>query len=482
MFHCKLILWMAGATLLSFHSSPSAANYADLDDQSGGITSGFGAWGAYEIIKEPSITVADQGIITVYHPDGDEGPLPTVFFISGWGREAETYEKFFDFLVSHHYTVVNIYNFNPGSINTSYPNALAMIEHAADQYSSWIDTGAVGLMGHSYGGGSAIWLGQRVFGDLNWGQDGKRFILTTAPWLTFLTTRADLEAYPSGVKLQIQINYDDVTSNPDFQWNTDPRAIRAVFELINIPSSQKDLITVHSDLQRSYQFNGNTYHYDADHYLCYTGAWGGVYEPYDELDVYALNRLSHAMLEYVFQGNLQAKEVALGNGGGQQTDMGLLPALTVSDTPVITRDENLFLYRCSDSDPEGWGDPAIWKLQEFCEDTDGDGIIDELEGLSGVGENDLPLASLNLGVSPNPFNPRTSIGFYLAEPTLVSLNIYNVDGALVRTLVREQLYHGQSSVQWNGRDDQGMTLSSGLYFARLRAGEDFSSISMALIR
>lgn len=468
--------------LLQIMATLAWCSYADLDDQSGGIAEGFGSWGPWSSIKEPGYEIPEKGIITVYHPDSDPGPRPTIFFISGWGKPAETYEKFFNFLVSQNCTVVNIYNYNPGSINTSYPNALEMIAQAAEDFSPWINTDAVGLMGHSFGGGAAIWLGNEIFGQWNWGTQGRRFIFTSAPWLTFLTTAADLAGYPADTKLHIQISYDDLSSSADYVWNTDPRAIRAVYELINIPVSEKDFVTVHSAPDQSYEFNGDTYTYDADHYLVYTGVGGGQYEPYDALDVLAVNRLAHAMVEYVFHGNMAAKNVALGSGSPAQTDMGFLPALEVSDTPVITRDESLFAYRCSESEPGTWGDPDIWLLQDFCEDSDGDGIIDELEVLTAADEWDRGAFSAILSIGPNPFNPRTAIDFEIVERGSVSLRIYNLAGELVRTLADENFQKGHYSVQWNGCDDRGLSMSSGQYFVLLKTRNNQSSQAMVLIR
>ncbi len=478
----RILPIVVGLCLASLPFATAHATYADLDDQSGGIAAGFGAWGPWASIQEPELEVPGKGIITVYHPDQAPAEHPTIFFISGWGRTAESYQEFFHFLVSHEYTVVNIYNYNPGTIETSYPNALDMIEKSALDYSTWIDTAEVGLMGHSYGGGAAIWLGQRVFGDWNWGVDGKRFILTTAPWLTFLTTRADLESYPADTKLQIQISYDDVASNQDYVWNTDPRAIRAVFELINIPDDEKDFVTVYSDPVRSYEYNGDTYTYDADHYLSYTGSWGGHYEPYDELDVYVLNRLAHAMVEYVFEENPAAKIVALGNGSPDQIQMGLLPDLMVTDYPVVTRDQASFAYRCGETASGTWGDPDIWMLQDFCDDADGDGLIDALEPAAGSENFGLPQPIRITGIQPNPFNPRTLIRFQLTEPSQVTLRIYNLGGELVRTLVDSHLPAGSQETFWNGRDDQGMALASGCYVAKLASGTVVSTQSMVLIR
>ncbi len=482
MYHTPRILLFVLLILFSLMATTAFSSYAELDDQSGGITDGFGSWGAWNSIREPEVEVPGEGVITVYHSDAEATPRPTIFFISGWGRPAVTYEKFFNFIASYNYTVVNIYNYNPGNIEESYPNALAMMQQAADEFSLWIDTDAVGIMGHSYGGGAAIWLGKQIFGELNWGTQGRRFIFTTAPWLTFLMTESDLAAYPSDTKLHIQISYDDVTSSDEFTWNTDPRAIRAVFELINIPNSEKDLITVYSDLDRSYEFNGHTYTYDADHYLSYTGVEAGHYEPYDELDVQAMNRLAHAMLEYVFEDNMEAKDVALGGGSAAQIEMGQLPDLGVSDTPIITRDEYLFAYRCSQSEPGTWGDPDIWKLHEFCEDSDGDGLIDALDDPTGIVEAGLPLTSSILGIGPNPFNPRTIIHFQISDQGPVSLKIYNVMGELICTLVDEILVEGQHHLSWNGQDDRGFSMSSGKYIAHLKTKNSVSSQSMVLIR
>jgi len=70
--------------------------------------------------------------------------------------------------------------------------------------------------------------------------------------------------------------------------------------------------------------------------------------------------------------------------------------------------------------------------------------------------------------SPNPFNPETTLSFMLAKNnTPVSLNIYNLKGQLVRHLVSAILPSGKHSFVWNGLDDAGKEVSSGVYFSRL---------------
>ena len=83
---------------------------------------------------------------------------------------------------------------------------------------------------------------------------------------------------------------------------------------------------------------------------------------------------------------------------------------------------------------------------------------------------------------PNPFNPVTSINYSLPEAVHVNLEIYNVLGQKVRTLVDEPQLAGYKTVQWNGRDDHGRELAGGIYFYRLEAGKYSSSKKLLLLK
>lgn len=73
---------------------------------------------------------------------------------------------------------------------------------------------------------------------------------------------------------------------------------------------------------------------------------------------------------------------------------------------------------------------------------------------------------------PNPFNPETTIGYELAESADVTLQIYNVVGQVVRTLIAaESQAAGRYQIRWDGMDDRGVSVSSGIYFYRISAGE-----------
>jgi hypothetical protein len=81
---------------------------------------------------------------------------------------------------------------------------------------------------------------------------------------------------------------------------------------------------------------------------------------------------------------------------------------------------------------------------------------------------------------PNPFNPTTKIEFTLAKSGLVTLQIYDVLGRKVRTLVSEELSAGYKSVLWDGKNEDGKDVASGVYFYQLKVG-DFSQPKKMLL-
>jgi hypothetical protein len=76
---------------------------------------------------------------------------------------------------------------------------------------------------------------------------------------------------------------------------------------------------------------------------------------------------------------------------------------------------------------------------------------------------------------PNPFNPRTVIGFYLPEAQEIFLEVYNVAGERVARLAEGKTEKGYHEVTWDGRNSSGTICSSGVYFSRLKAGKTIIS-------
>jgi endonuclease I len=132
----------------------------------------------------------------------------------------------------------------------------------------------------------------------------------------------------------------------------------------------------------------------------------------------------------------------------------------------------------SEADPVGWKERmrngAIYVIQHnrnpFVDHPEYVAAIYDSNRVAGVGEPDVArLARLRPNV-PNPFGSRTTIAFELSRPAPVSLRIFDVAGRLVRVLSDGGvLAAGGHFVEWNGRDDAGAPVRTGLYLCRLEA-------------
>jgi hypothetical protein len=136
----------------------------------------------------------------------------------------------------------------------------------------------------------------------------------------------------------------------------------------------------------------------------------------------------------------------------------------------------------------GWADP----------DHDGGGIYYKVTALDYAGnESDPATAGSVTSVGgravperaalyqnhPNPFNPTTVIRYDVPRGAAdVRLSIYDVSGRLVRTLVSERESVGEKTVRWDGRDDTGSAVSTGIYFYRITIGGFTATRKMALLK
>ncbi|MBN2226772.1 MAG: T9SS type A sorting domain-containing protein [candidate division Zixibacteria bacterium] len=105
--------------------------------------------------------------------------------------------------------------------------------------------------------------------------------------------------------------------------------------------------------------------------------------------------------------------------------------------------------------------------------------------LTDVEDNDEPILPKILSVAqnyPNPFNPATTITYTLPTATEVSVDIYNILGRKTRTLVSERQRAGSHTVIWNGTDDHGLDVASGVYFYRIIAGTETRTKKMVVLK
>ena len=112
-------------------------------------------------------------------------------------------------------------------------------------------------------------------------------------------------------------------------------------------------------------------------------------------------------------------------------------------------------------------------------------IVEPATGSTEYVDNQhFPLRTSLLPNYPNPFNPSTRIAFTIGQgaPRLVTVRVYDMLGRLVRTLLQEVRSSGTYDLIWNAKDDLGHQVASGMYVARLSAGEFTAARTMTLLR
>ena len=82
---------------------------------------------------------------------------------------------------------------------------------------------------------------------------------------------------------------------------------------------------------------------------------------------------------------------------------------------------------------------------------------------------------------PNPFNPSTTISFSIPDESDIELMIYNIKGQKIKTLANEQYSKGEHSIVWNGDDDSGNLVRSGIYFYKLNVNGKTEAVKKCLL-
>ncbi len=301
---------------------------------------GYGSDGSYQVAEIDFDNPQYEGTqVSIFYPQGITTPRPTIFFSHPFGGEEKSYNMgLYEFIAKKGYVVVFVpYPTVDVSVDHRYQTLWEGFVKAAADYPDIIDTQKVGFMGHSFGGGASIDLAYKAFTEKGWGENG-RFLFTMAPWYAFnwdspLTTQQQLQNFPANTKMITQV-YDEDDVN-------DHRMAIDIFKNINIPNSQKDFIYFKSSTV-------NGYHYVTDHTM------PSSRQALDALDYYGVYRLLDAMMDYSFNGNAGAKNVALGNGSAAQVTMPSfngqsMAPLEVTDNPVPKYLQFKYQFRCGNS-------------------------------------------------------------------------------------------------------------------------------------
>jgi len=136
------------------------------------------------------------------------------------------------------------------------------------------------------------------------------------------------------------------------------------------------------------------------------------------------------------------------------------------------------------------GEPVNGNWIFYVEDSYGDGghqvtnlnVTFTVAGIVSVEDSEHFAATALKGNFPNPFNPVTNIAFSTKEEGRVTLEIYNLKGQKVRTLLNSILPADNHTISWNGRDDSDNTVTSGVYFCKMTTERYTSTKKMLLLK
>lgn len=121
--------------------------------------------------------------------------------------------------------------------------------------------------------------------------------------------------------------------------------------------------------------------------------------------------------------------------------------------------------------------------------TDNFGSRNELNFLWNITVNDVVVSGgiLNPTITklfqnyPNPFNPTTNISFSIVEKSEIEISIFNMKGQKVKTLVKTTYQKGNHSILWDGDDDLGESVSSGVYLYKLKVNGKSEAMKKCLL-
>ncbi len=168
---------------------------------------------------------------------------------------------------------------------------------------------------------------------------------------------------------------------------------------------------------------------------------------------------------------VESVDIVLSRDGGLTWDETLASGIenTGTFTWTVTGPEStecrIIVYALDGSYNEGWAEIA----DDF-----------RITGISSVGD-DLPGATALAPAHPNPFNPRTTISYKLGADTHARLQVFSVDGRLIKTLVDRTQQAGQHQAVWNGTDSKGQSVASGNYLYTLTTTDGFRRTGKVLL-
>lgn len=214
---------------------------------------------------------------------------------------------------------------------------------------------------------------------------------------------------------------------------------------------------------------------------------GSDYWASEVISGYSIDNLAPgAPLALMAEGDDADVELVWSPSGYHDEDLGTYNVYR-SDVQGFVADETTFVGAATDTiftdvDPGA----TTWYYLVAGEDVHGNEGLPSNEASvtlgTGVAGPVIPFRFALLGNFPNPFNPTTRIMFDLPEAAIVELGIYTASGRRVATLIDGAVEAGRRNVIWNGRDDRGMSVPSGIYFVRVTKEGEILSHKMVLLK
>ena len=214
----------------------------------------------------------------------------------------------------------------------------------------------------------------------------------------------------------------------------------------------------------------------------FNGQWQFVSLPWKFLELYD-SAAVEALLPFseVWEGSL--RDLASGLGEDVVFEKDKIRTIT-----WFTKPENDYnVQRYWDYEDNLWGLPgsvarATWEIDEVfftsnCKDNFG--YVTDVDDAEKV---EIPSTYKLDNAYPNPFNPSTTISYAIPVSNDVKVDVYNIMGQKVRTLVNEFQTSGTHNITWNARNDDGVSVATGIYFIRMEASHFVATNKVILLK
>jgi uncharacterized repeat protein (TIGR01451 family) len=196
----------------------------------------------------------------------------------------------------------------------------------------------------------------------------------------------------------------------------------------------------------------------------------------EDLDLSSVSLVSssHPVTGFQINGNklvISLEGVDLAGTLGPETNLG---EVVFTARPLPVEDQNDGYVENTASVFFDFNDPVVTNTVKNT-------FLDE-PCATPVSHDPLPQSNYLGSNYPNPFNPTTTITYGMAAQGHVTIAIYNINGSLVRTLVSDDKPAGWYTANWDGRDQAGRPVASGVYFSQMRAGKFSGSKKLVLLK